>query len=133
MKNMDCQLLRQNLVKKSQQRKHKYWCFCCLQDKTWIKVPKQTIFLEKQVFLFTENLWRNLWRNNWQSIFDVVERLSLWHFYLFFVFSKSRVNRCRIFVLKSPNLEGASKCISQLLTHSWDPNHQNFVDHEIFF
>ena len=28
-------------------------CFCCLQDKTWIKVPKQTIFLETPVFLFS--------------------------------------------------------------------------------
>ena len=26
--------------------KHKHWCFCCLQDKMWIQMPKQTIFLE---------------------------------------------------------------------------------------
>ena len=30
--------------------KHKHWCFCCLQDKTCIKMP--TIFLETPFFLF---------------------------------------------------------------------------------
>ena len=55
--NMDRQLLRQKLVKKSQSWKHRHRCFCCLQDKTWIKMPKWTIleisFLWKPVFLFS--------------------------------------------------------------------------------
>ena len=42
--NMNCQLLRQKLVKKFQLWKHERWCFCCLQDKMWIKMPKWTIF-----------------------------------------------------------------------------------------
>ena len=51
--------------------------FCCFQDKTWIKMPKQTIFLATPVFFgfITENFWWDFLCNNWQSIFDVVERL----------------------------------------------------------
>ena len=69
--------LLQKLFKKYQQWKHKHWCFCYLQAKTWIKMPKQTIFLETPVFMFLllKIFDGDFWRNNWQSIFDVVERL----------------------------------------------------------
>ena len=39
------------LIKKSQKWKHEHWCFCCLQDKTWINMQKQIIFLETPLFL----------------------------------------------------------------------------------
>ena len=48
----------------------KQWCFCCLQDKTWIKIP----ILWKH-FSITEILWRTFWCNIWRSIFGVVKIL----------------------------------------------------------
>ena len=76
---MDRQLLCRKLVKYSQQWKHKHWCFCCLQDNTWIKMPKWTIFeisfLSVSVVI-TEIIWQPFWRINWRSIIDVVERLG---------------------------------------------------------
>ena len=41
----------------------------CLQDKTWNKMPKWTVFFFKssEVFvLITENFWRIFWRTFWQ-------------------------------------------------------------------
>ena len=50
------------------------WCFCCLQDKTWIKMP---ILWKHSVFVFiTEILWRTFWHNKWRSVFDVVKDSS---------------------------------------------------------
>ena len=56
----------------------KHLCFCCLLDKTWIKMPKWTIFLisSKVFVLITEIFWLNFWRNKWQSLFDVVKDSS---------------------------------------------------------
>ena len=52
---------------------NKQWCFCCLQGKTWIRVP----ILWKH-FSITEILWQTFRHNIWRSIFDVVEKcLSL--------------------------------------------------------
>ena len=53
------------------------------QDKTWIKMPKWSIFVisflwNHQCFCF--HYWdylRNIWRKNWQFIFDGVEGLDL--------------------------------------------------------
>ena len=59
---------------------NKQWCFCCLQDKTWIKMP----ILWKH-FSITEILWRTFWRNIWQSIFDVVKILRYWVLYQIFM------------------------------------------------
>ena len=71
----------------------KHCCFCCLQDKTWIKMPKwtrfETLFLWKHQF-FCFHYWYYLtkfWRNNWRSIIDLVKRLC----YL-------RVKLCKKFV-----------------------------------
>ena len=46
----------------------KHLCFCCLQDKTWIKMPKWTIFLisSKVFVLITEIFWWTFWCNNWR-------------------------------------------------------------------
>ena len=54
---------------------NKRLCFCCLQDKTWIKMPKWTIFLisSKVFVLITEIFWQTFWRNKWRSVFDVVK------------------------------------------------------------
>ena len=49
--NMDCQLLHQKLVKKISVMKHKHWCFCCLQDKTWKKNAKTNCFSGNTSFL----------------------------------------------------------------------------------
>ena len=58
-------------------------CFCCLQGKAWIKMPKWIIFeisfLWKHKFLCF-HYWdylTNFWRNNWRSIIDVVSRKTL--------------------------------------------------------
>ena len=73
----------------SNHNKHLCFCtvfssFCCLQDKTWIKMPKWTIFLisSKQFVLITENFWRIFWRDNWPSIIGAVEnyRYCVKHF-----------------------------------------------------
>ena len=53
-------------------------------DKTWIKMPKWTIFeisilWKHQCFCF--HYWdylTNIWRNNWRSMFDRVEGLEYW-------------------------------------------------------
>ena len=49
--------------------------FCCLQDKTWIKMPKWTIFSisSEEIVLIAENFWRIFWRDNWRSIISAVE------------------------------------------------------------
>ena len=68
--NMDRQLSRQKSVKKSQWWKHKRWCFYDLQDKKWIKMPKQKKILDTPVFMFSLLrifIW-DFWRNNWQSM-----------------------------------------------------------------
>ena len=63
---------------------NKHLCFCCLQDKMWIKMPKWTIFVISFLWkcrMFCFDYWdylTNFWCNNWQSIIDVVERLSYW-------------------------------------------------------
>ena len=54
-----------------------FFC-CCLQHKTWITMPKWTIFVisflwKHEYFCF--HYWdylTNFWCNNWQSIIDVV-------------------------------------------------------------
>ena len=58
---------------------NKHLCFCCLQDKTWIKMPKWNIFLisSKVFVLITEIFWRTFWGNKWRSVFDVVKDSSL--------------------------------------------------------
>ena len=44
-------------------------------------MPKQTIFLETPVFMFSLlRIFEFFWRNNWRSIFDVVERLCYCRF-----------------------------------------------------
>ena len=58
-----------------------YFCFCCLQDKPWIKMPKWTIF--EISFLWKHqclccHYWDYLtkfWLDNLRSIGDVVKRL----------------------------------------------------------
>ena len=64
----------------SNHNKHLCFCtvfssFCCLQDKTWIKMPKWTIFLisSKEFVLITEIFWRIFWRDNWRSLIGGVE------------------------------------------------------------
>ena len=42
---MDCQLLRQKVRQKNLSNQNKHFCFCCLQEKTWIKMQKWTIFV----------------------------------------------------------------------------------------
>ena len=63
---------------------NKYLYFCCLQDKTWIKMPKWTIFLvsSKMFVLITDIFWQSFWRNKWRSVFDVVKDSSLWCAYV---------------------------------------------------
>ena len=61
---------------------NKQWCFCCLQDKTWIKMP----ILWKH-FSVTVILSQTFWRNIWRSVFDVVKILQCydkyqWTFFL---------------------------------------------------
>ena len=60
---------------KNLSNENKHWCFCCLQDKTWIKMP---IVWKHRVFWFfiTEILWWTFWRNKWQSVFDIVKDSS---------------------------------------------------------
>ena len=54
---------------KNLSNENKHCCFCCLLDKTRIKMP---------------NLWdyrdtlTTFWRNKWQSVFDVVKNLCYW-------------------------------------------------------
>ena len=44
--------------------KHKYWCFCCLQDKLWIKMPKQsTVCLKKTGYTFA-TVYRDYFSGN---------------------------------------------------------------------
>ena len=64
-------------LSKNFSNQNKHFCFCCLQDKTWIQMPKRTIFvISSQVFLLiTEIFWPTFWRNNWWSIIEVVEKL----------------------------------------------------------
>ena len=54
---------------------NKYLCFCCLQDKMWMKMPKWTVFLisSEKFVMITENFWRIFWHDNWRSIIGVVE------------------------------------------------------------
>ena len=88
------------ILSKNLSNENKHCCFCCLQDKTWIKMPilwnywdSLTNFRElpenwhfnlrfvlkttkTPVFVFiTEILWQKFWRNKWQSIFNVVKNL----------------------------------------------------------
>ena len=53
-------------------------CFCCLQNKTWIKMPNWTIFLisSKVFVLITEIFWKTFLQNKWRSVFDVVKDSS---------------------------------------------------------
>ena len=48
----------------------KHFCFCCLQDKPWIKMPKWTVFvISSQVCHF--DYWdflQTIWHNNCRSI-----------------------------------------------------------------
>ena len=73
---------------KNLSNENKQWCFCCLQDKTWIKMP----ILWKH-FSITEILWRTFWRNIWRSVFDVVKIL------LYCVMSDTEVNQLSIALL----------------------------------
>ena len=43
---MDRQLFHKKVCQIISVMKKKHWCFCCLQDKTWIKMPKQFHYWE---------------------------------------------------------------------------------------
>ena len=60
-------------LSKNLSNESKQWCFCCLYDKTLIKMP-----ILRNIELFTEILWQIFWCNNGWSIFDVVTRLRYW-------------------------------------------------------
>ena len=64
----------------NQSSQNKCLCFCCLQDKTWIKMPKWTIF-DTSVYVFVTEITylTKIWRNNWWSIIDIVENLCYMH------------------------------------------------------
>ena len=62
MSIMDRQLLRQKVRQKISVIN---FCFCCLQDKTWIKMPKWTIFvISSQVFVLITEIF--------DELFDVI-------------------------------------------------------------
>ena len=78
MSKTDCHLLRQKVCQKISVIITNTCVFCCLQDKTRIKMLKWTILLisTKVYVLITEIFWRTFWHNKWWSVFDVVKDSS---------------------------------------------------------
>ena len=77
--NMDCQLLCQKLIKKSQYWKHKHQVFL-LSSRQNVNQNAKTKYSSENTSFYvsiTENFWWDFWWNNWRSIFEVVERLCL--------------------------------------------------------
>ena len=76
------------------------------QDKTWIKMPKLTIFEISLLWRhksFCFHYWdylTNIWHNNWRSTFDGVERLMSLNETL----SKCSLVQCRIWNDSATNL-----------------------------
>ena len=60
-----------------------HWCFCCLQDKTWIKMPILWNYCDALTNFLT---------NNWWSVFDVVKILR-------YCLKKLKILRFRIWLL----------------------------------
>ena len=75
--NYGSSIIKSKCLSQKLSNQNKHLSFCCLPDKTWIKMPKWNIFVtSSQVFvLITEIFWPTFGRNNWRSIIDVVERL----------------------------------------------------------
>ena len=75
-------------LSKNLSNKNKHWCFCCLQDKTWIKMP---ILWKHRVCCF--HYWDSFDRNNWPSIFDVQKdstNIALFRVEIWFLLTNQR-------------------------------------------
>ena len=79
------QKARQKSSSENLSNHNKHFCF---QDKTWIKMPKWTIFLisskvnnsqSKEFVLITEIFCRIFWHIFWRPLFDAVQNSSYWH------------------------------------------------------
>ena len=58
---------------KNLSNENKHWCFCCLQDKMWIKMP---IVWKHRVYLFSLLRFFDLIIDS--PFFDVVKRVHFW-------------------------------------------------------
>ena len=97
---------------------HIFSSFCCLQDKTWVKMPKWTISLmsSKEFVLITEIFWHIFWRT------FCLHYLTLYKTPATGLFPKNQT----FFY------GGLNSAMFALLTHLRHPNYHNFMIYECF-